>query len=69
LYVFDGRMTIDMADDPEGRGIVGECFFCGENTEQYVDDDSTTPSRQLLCCDDCYAPRSDSLRLAKSTQA
>lgn len=65
LYVFDGRMTIDMADDPHDRGIVGECFFCGDSTEQYVDDDSVTPSRQLLCCDNCYEERSDNLRLAR----
>ena len=65
LYVFDGRMTIDMADNASDRDIVGECEFCGEKTEQYVDDDSTTPSRQLLCCDDCFAQRSDSLRLAR----
>lgn len=65
LYVFDGRMTIDMADDPNDRGIVGECFFCEGSTEQYVDDDSVTPSRQLLCCDDCFKERSDSLRLAR----
>jgi len=65
LYVFDGRMTIDMADDPEARGIVGQCFFCSGSTEQYVDDDSVTPSRQLLCCDDCLAGRADSLRLAR----
>jgi UPF0176 protein len=65
LYVFDGRMTIDMADDPEARGIVGQCFFCSGSTEQYVDDDSVTPSRQLLCCDDCLAERADSLRLAR----
>ncbi|MEX2514929.1 MAG: rhodanese-related sulfurtransferase [Candidatus Paceibacterota bacterium] len=69
LYVFDGRMTIDMADDPSERGIVGECFFCGDTTEQYVDDDSVTPSRQLLCCDNCFAKRSDSLRLARKMHA
>lgn len=65
LYVFDGRMTIAMADDPAERGIVGECEFCDKKTEQYVDDDSTTPSRQLLCCDDCYKERKDTLRLAR----
>lgn len=65
LYVFDGRMTIDMADNPSERGIVGECFFCGDDTEQYVDDDSVTPSRQLLCCDECLGERHDSLRLAR----
>lgn len=68
LYVFDGRMTIDMAEDAEARGVVGECTFCGADTEQYVDDDSTTPSRQLLCCGKCYNERSDSLRLAKRTK-
>lgn len=69
LYVFDGRMTIDMADEPSDRGIVGECFFCGDSTEQYVDDDSVTPSRQLLCCDECFKERSDSLRLARKKHA
>lgn len=69
LYVFDGRVTIDAADDPAERGIVGECFFCGMNTEQYVDDDSVTPSRQLLCCNECFSERSNSLRLAKRTRS
>lgn len=67
LYVFDGRMTIDMAENAEDRGVIGDCSFCGADTEQYVDDDSVTPSRQLLCCDDCLSEREDSLRLARAT--
>lgn len=66
LYVFDGRMTIDM--ETENREVIGECEFCGKETEQYVDDDSVTPSRQLLCCDKCYEKRSNELRLAESTR-
>lgn len=67
LYVFDGRMTVAMAEEDK-RGVVGECEFCGTDTEQYVDDDSITPSRQLLCCDDCYQPRSEHLRIAKTAR-
>jgi|AntRauTorcE11897_2_1112592.scaffolds.fasta_scaffold02093_4 UPF0176 protein len=67
LYVFDGRMTIAGAD-PAKRAVVGECSFCQEATEQYVDDDSFTPSRQLLCCRDCFRERQDRLRLAKATR-
>ncbi len=66
LYVFDGRMTTDLG--AEDREVIGECEFCGADTEQYVDDDSVTPSRQLLCCEDCYQKRSDELRLAESTR-
>jgi len=69
LYVFDGRMTIDMTDNASDRDIVGKCEFCGNKTEQYVDDDSTTPSRQLLCCDNCFSKRTDSLRLARKEVA
>lgn len=68
LYVFDGRMTIDMAEDADARDVIGECTFCGTDTEQYVDDDSTTPSRQLLCCQECFTDRRDSLRLARATR-
>lgn len=53
LYVFDGRVTMSMAP-AEDREVVGMCEFCSTPTERYVDDDSTTPSRQILCCKDCF---------------
>ncbi|MDZ7726302.1 MAG: rhodanese-related sulfurtransferase [Candidatus Campbellbacteria bacterium] len=53
LYVFDGRVVMETAPDQE-REVVGKCQFCGVNTEKYADDDSVTPSRQILCCDSCF---------------
>lgn len=58
LYVFDGRVTMDMAPK-EKRSIVGKCEFCGEHTESYADDDSVKPSRQVLCCEKCFNERKD----------
>lgn len=71
LYVFDGRVTMDTAPK-EKRDVVGMCEFCSDPTEHYVDDDSTTPSRQILCCNDCFQkkphlrPASRLEQLAKS---
>lgn len=53
LYVFDGRVTMSMAP-AEDRDVVGMCEFCSVPTEHYVDDDSTNPSRQILCCKECF---------------
>lgn len=58
LYVFDGRVTMDTTSK-EKRGVVGKCKFCNESTENYADDDSVKPSRQVLCCDKCFNKRKD----------
>ena len=58
LYVFDGRMTMATAPQEE-REVVGQCVFCENKTEFYADDDSTTPSRQILCCPDCLSDHSE----------
>ncbi|MEX1014283.1 MAG: rhodanese-related sulfurtransferase [Candidatus Paceibacterota bacterium] len=53
LYVFDGRMTMSTAPKDK-REIVGKCNFCSNPTENYADDDSVRPSRQILCCKECF---------------
>jgi len=63
LYVFDGRVVIDTAP-PEKKVIVGTCVFCEAPTENYADDDSVIPSRQILCCEECFATH-NSLRRAR----
>jgi len=63
LYVFDGRVVIDTAP-PEKKVIVGTCVFCKAPTENYADDDSVVPSRQILCCEECLTSH-NSLRRAR----
>jgi UPF0176 protein len=61
LFVFDNRMTTDVVETKD-KMIVGMCAFCNKPTEQYVNDDSTRPSKKLLCCSACYEPRAETLR-------
>jgi UPF0176 protein len=51
LYVFDKRHTVRFNKDGE---IVGKCEFCASPTEKYVDDDTSVPSRHILCCEKCF---------------
>lgn len=57
LYVFDGRVVMDTAPEDK-REIVGACAFCSAPTEEYADDDSEVPSRQVLCCSKCLDSQS-----------
>jgi UPF0176 protein len=61
LFVFDNRSVTDLGAG-EGREVVSKCEYCDEATENYVNDDSQTPSRKLLCCQDCYQEKKDILR-------
>lgn len=61
LFVFDDRMTTDVVPIPN-KEIVGTCTFCNVATESYCSDDSTRPSRKILCCNDCFAKESHHLR-------
>lgn len=63
LYVFDGRVVMDTAPQDK-KEIVGSCVFCHSKTEEYADDDSVTPSRQILCCSECLTAN-PSLRRAR----
>ncbi|MDP3881219.1 MAG: rhodanese-related sulfurtransferase [bacterium] len=51
LYVFDNRHTVRFHKDGE---VVGKCEFCACPTEKYVDDDTSVPSRHILCCEKCF---------------
>ncbi len=66
LFVFDNRMTTPVVPDAP-RAIVGSCVFCTHTTEHYVNDDTTTPSTKLLCCESCFESRKDSLRAVVPT--
>ena len=61
LFVFDDRMTTDVVPIPN-KEIIGTCTFCNIATEAYCSDDSTRPSRKILCCSDCFAKESHHLR-------
>ncbi len=61
LFVFDNRSATDLGAG-ENREVVSQCKYCAEPTENYVNDDSHKPSLKILCCDDCYEERKDSLR-------
>jgi len=65
LYVFDGRVVMDTAPQDK-KEIIGTCMFCDSQTEEYADDDSVVPSRQVLCCKECLGSQLH-LRPAKRT--
>jgi UPF0176 protein len=65
LYVFDGRVVMDTAPEDK-KEIVGTCAFCATPTEEYADDDTVMPSRQVLCCKACLGSQSH-LRPARQT--
>ena len=64
LFVFDDRMTTDVVDIPE-KEVIGQCLFCNIPTENYCSDDSTRPSKKILCCASCYEKNSSRLRASK----
>lgn len=61
LFVFDNRMTIPLTDLPE-REIVGKCVYCDQKCENFYSDDSTRPSRKVICCDQCALSHKARLR-------
>ena len=65
LYVFDGRVVMDTAPEDK-KEVIGVCAFCKALTEEYADDDSVVPSRQILCCKECLSSQSH-LRPARQT--
>lgn len=52
LFVFDNRMTTPVVEAP-GREIIGQCAFCGSQSEDYYSDDSVRPSAKIICCTSC----------------
>lgn len=63
LFVFDNRITTPVVDTPK-REIIGECAFCGANTEDVYNDDSVRPSRKVICCANCIGVQREALRTA-----
>lgn len=61
LFVFDDRMTTDVVPI-EGKEILGKCVFCDISTENYCSDDSTRPSKKILCCTNCFEKEKEHLR-------
>jgi UPF0176 protein len=66
LFVFDNRMTTDVAEIVPEKEVVGTCAYCNISTENYYNDDSVAPSRKVLACDPCYEVRKEELRLPVS---
>ncbi|MDD5050710.1 MAG: rhodanese-like domain-containing protein [Candidatus Pacebacteria bacterium] len=63
LFVFDNRMTTDVAPT-EKKITIGECFSCGAQTENYCSDTRLRPSPKLLCCEECFKECKEYLRKA-----
>ena len=61
LFVFDDRMTTDVVPTPT-KEVIGTCFFCSTQTENYCSDDSVRPSRKILVCSSCYEVEKHRLR-------
>lgn len=66
LFVFDNRMTTDVVEIPN-KEIIGECVFCGEKSENYCSDDTTRPSRKIICCENCFVKEGSHLRPSNAT--
>lgn len=64
LFVFDNRLTTDVIQT-EAKVVVGKCSYCSVPTEDYYSDDAYRPSRKVLCCEACFAPKKDLLRVIK----
>ncbi len=52
LFVFDNRMVTPV-EDSEDREIIGQCFYCKAECEEFYNDDSVRPSKKVICCDVC----------------
>lgn len=61
LFVFDNRMTTDVVPI-KNKEIIGKCIFCNIATEKYYSDDSSRPSRKVLCCENCFIKEKSHLR-------
>lgn len=61
LFVFDNRITTPVVPNPN-QEVVGQCFYCDVKTENYANDDSSKPSKKVLCCPECLEKNQSSLR-------
>ncbi|MEK9201545.1 MAG: rhodanese-like domain-containing protein, partial [Patescibacteria group bacterium] len=65
LFTFDNRMTTPVVKVRK-RSVVGECAYCATPCEEFYNDDSTRPSRKVICCKKCIIRRKHILRPAVS---
>jgi UPF0176 protein len=63
LFVFDNRLTTPVVDTPN-REVIGQCLFCDAKCEDFYCDDSTRPSKKVICCSSCLTTRPEPLRKA-----
>ena len=61
LFVFDNRLTTDVTENKD-KIIIGKCVFCSCACESYYSDDTTRPSRKVVCCDECFSKNRQRLR-------
>ena len=61
LFVFDNRMHTPVVETPD-RAVIGQCEYCGEQSEDFYSDDSVRPSLKVICCSSCIAEHRDRLR-------
>jgi len=62
LFVFDNRMTTTVVP-LENHEVIGRCVLCSIPTEQYYSDDSTRPTKKVLCCTDCFSVNTERFRV------
>ena len=67
LFVFDNRITTPIVDTNE-REVVGQCAYCATKCEQFYNDDSTRPSKKIICCDKYIIRRKHILRSCVSVE-
>jgi len=51
-YVFDERVTVPVNRTPEAR-VISHCYYCGCESERYVNCANLDCDHQFLCCVDC----------------
>jgi UPF0176 protein len=61
LFVFDNRMTTPVKDSVD-REIIGRCLYCQKKCEQFFSDDTSSPSRKVICCSVCAKKHGSHLR-------
>lgn len=53
LYVFDGRVMMGFNTEAEQHQIVGECQWCGKQSENYINYNEEGERKHAICCHDC----------------
>lgn len=61
LFVFDNRLLTPVVETKK-REVVGQCHYCGAESEQFYNDDRVRPSRKVIVCDKCIPKYQSKLR-------